>query len=166
MEKSIKMSLATAREMYKSEFNSKSIKDWLLENFTEDELNPKELVKSWEDSFKGGVYINTNSFLLETNIITDKNEHKNIFRTKKEANAYGIVAAQLSQIVADANGDWIADWSNYNTQNKYCINYYRERLTIMTYYSTRCQFPMKSLEIAKACLDKHCDLWEQFYMIK
>lgn len=160
------MSLETARELYKIEGNKK----WILENFSEEELFPKELVKSWRESIhrKAGYYIDSRISEIK-NLVSPNNEpqNHNVFRTKKEANAYGLVAAQLSQIIADANGDWEPDWKNVY-QSKFIIepNGDATGFNIIAYGRRRQHFPMKSREIAEACLEKHCDLWEQFYMIK
>lgn len=122
-----------------------------------------ELVKSWEDAFNGeGYWIDSDSIIFHTNELKTKGFKKNIFRTKAQAKS-ALAFAQLLHIVTDANGDWIVDWKN--NEDKFVINYQENKAVIEIWNNLIQPLPMKSEEIAKACLEKHRTLWEDFWMI-
>lgn len=124
--KQVFLSLETAKEMYKS--SDKAIKQFALDNFTKEELEAKELPKTWEelrmikgyfihsDVSKVSSYVNTTLF--------DKNKYKykwkNIFPTKELAEA-SLALAQLLQLRDVYNGDWKVDLNNKPNEERFII---------------------------------------------
>lgn len=114
MEKTIKMSLETARQWMKK-IKNKTITDdspeslitsMILENFTKEELEGKEGF-TWEESFKPGYVIETNHAKLRVDIKkcsnpAAQNHFKDQFATEKQALA-ALAFAQLSHIVNKYN---------------------------------------------------------------
>ena len=136
----------------------------VLDLWFEPVYKPTELVKSWWESFNGkGWFIDTSSQIEFRENLKKHNYNNNIFKTEAQAKS-ALAFAQLSHIVADANGDWVADWFDQR-QNKYVVELSRNNLISTYYCSTKQLLPMKSEEIADACLEKHRTLWENFWMI-
>lgn len=106
MEKIIKMSLETARKFWKDD-KAEPLKQWLLENFTKEELEQKEGFV-WEDCYPlTGFYFDNKP---ESGIIQQVsgksllfvNCNKHVYKTEAQAKA-AIAFAQLSHIVAKYN---------------------------------------------------------------
>jgi hypothetical protein len=170
-EKVIKMSLESARIFY-SKYPDGPISDWLLENFTKEELEPKQGF-TWEDSFCGdGFYIGTDSQIRHAKgSVCDL--AKNIFKTREQAES-ALAFAQLTHIVAKYN------------EGKKPLN--MGPLSLPTYFFI---FPTSSgkleyakymnesedgpdsvmlkfnrREDAKTSLEANRELWEQYWMTK
>lgn len=106
MKKQIEMSLETARNIYKDVHNrtdlgSANFTNWLLENFTKEELEGKKGF-TWEESF------NKEGFTIEGGKINHRiSLHngvscKEMFKTKEQAES-ALAFAQLSHIVPKYN---------------------------------------------------------------
>lgn len=105
MEKQIKMSLETARKMYEhnKNYGYEPLLDFLLENFTKEELEGGGGY-AWEDSFNGGgVYINSTSEIIKVGPSFTKSKiNKSVFKTESHAKS-ALAFAQLSYIVDKYN---------------------------------------------------------------
>lgn len=127
-------------------------------------ISPTELVKSWEDAYKSNGYIiNSENKISQVDWIGLPSLSKRVFKAKAQAKS-ALAFAQLSHIVADANGDWVANFEDYN-QDKYVIVAERNKVVGLTYGYNNNPLPMKSEEIRDTCLEKHRILWEDFWMI-
>jgi len=130
--KQVFLSLETAKIMWKEElkkFNSSLSSEntptmlFLLDNFTKDKLEAKELPKTWEElkTIKG-YYVDDKSELSKVNIhnamTVDMN--KNIFPTKELAEA-SLALAQLLQLRDVYNGNWKVDLNNKPNEMRYII---------------------------------------------
>jgi len=105
MEKTLKMSVETARKFYQECINNNwsGITDLLLENFTKEELEPKKGF-TWEESFSGeGFCLRLDdSSIIKYGACTPNEHNKNIFKTEKQAKS-ALAFSQLSHIVAKMN---------------------------------------------------------------
>jgi len=125
--KQVFISLDTARKMWKGlSLNitigkKDSIRLFLLDNFTKEELEAKELPKSWEELKKiEGYYINTYSITTGQGFGTSTESSKNVFPTKELAEA-SLALAQLLQLRDVYNGDWKVDLNNRPNEATYWI---------------------------------------------
>jgi hypothetical protein len=118
----------------------------------------KELPKSWEElGVIGGywVYYNSTTIHDEDKIISD---HKNIFKTKAQAQA-SIALAQLSQLRDVYRQGWKPDWKN--TDTKHAVIKLNEILTT-SFESCYPKFlSFQSREIAEQFLKNFKDLVEE-----
>lgn len=120
------LSLETARKMWKESVNvspsNLAIEYFLLENYTREELEAKELPKTFEEignSIKS-YYIDNCSRIINNLSRGDKFKNKNVFPTKELANA-SLALAQLLQLRDVYNGDWKVDLNNRPNETVYCI---------------------------------------------
>lgn len=163
MEKQIKMSLETAREIYRDRNLTNSIMlQWLLENFTKEELEGKKGF-TWEESFNGkGWYIGIDGFIYKDGLLTTIHQNRNHFKTKEQAES-ALAFAQLTHIVAKSNSERIGSWLYSIVPDQItgklkvceCIN----------------KFAYKGLTFleekdAKQSLITNKELWEKYWMIK
>ncbi len=181
MEKQIKMSLTTAREIYKQLTDMRVIDKsgeatlsrnqtpneallqlWLLENFTKEELEEKKGF-SWEDSFDGdGYYISPNSDVIKTTCNHTEKHCKNIFKTREQAES-ALAFAQLTHICAKYNNHPTNPEQKYlNTilciNNRLVCNEYHHNQKLPLFFYTR--------ENAKTSMEVNRELWEKYHMIK
>jgi hypothetical protein len=115
MKKQIELSIEQAREWYN---DPEGFKKTLIANFSKEELEKKQLPKSWEElRYVNGWYVTSASRinLFDANAIYSA---KNTFATQKQAES-ALARAQLSQLMKVYNGDWEADWRNF--EYKYII---------------------------------------------
>ena len=119
--KQVFLSLETAKKMWKEECELQNVTKtstqlFLLDNFTKEELEAKELPKTWKELniLKGGWYI-TNSADVECIRDTEDNStsdlNKNVFPTKELAEA-SLALTQLLQLKDVYNGDWKINSNN------------------------------------------------------
>jgi len=165
--KSIKVSLDTAREMYKdlcsrSDIASVNFKNWLLENFTKEELEPKKGF-TWEDSFNGnGWWISADGEVKSNNTTVSPIDcNKNVFKTREQAES-ALAFAQLSHIVEKYNhGKAKPIWM-------FTVSIYKSKLEVNTTDNDRPNFHLCffNLEDAETSLKVNRSLWEQYWMIK
>ena len=168
MEKQIKMSLETAREMYR-DLNmcpSTHLRNLLEDNFTKEELEGKKGF-TWEDSFSGsGWYIDNTSNVHEVKIdVYPKvlSFNKNVFKTKEQAES-ALAFAQLSHIVPMYNNHP----THPSHKDYYCIMstgdklwirkvVNKEHITTLFFYNE---------ENAATSLEVNKELWEKYHMIQ
>lgn len=120
-------------------------------------------VKTWDDlKILSGYYISTDSEVLEVYNYDIYNHNKNVCFTKKQALS-NLAFAQLSQIIAETNGDWIADYDD--NKIKYTINRFKNQITKCNshiYYFPLC---FKTEELRDFSFINHSDLWKQYYQL-
>ena len=118
MEKQITLSQEQARDFYKDPEGFKKI---LEANFSKEQLEKKQLPKSWEElEVLRGFYVDNRSSIIQTNGVWGLfNHHHNIYATEKQAKS-ALTKAQLSQLMKVYNGGVELDWEDEN-QIKYCI---------------------------------------------
>lgn len=136
----------------------------ILAAFTSDELKPKpKFPKRWEDLGRvKGFYVCDSPKLVEEYEGGSIAANKTLFSTEQQARSFGIVAAQLSQLMKVYRGEWLPDWSDDTKKWViYCDG--KEGLnatnTIAIYYFL--SFPTR--EIADQFLTDHRELIEEFY---
>ena len=154
--KQANLTLETARELYKQGGASKS---FALDNYSEEELNKKELPKTWEECFKGGWYVSGASHIVrQDEVITHKDE-KNVVRT--EAQAKGIVAlTQLLQCRDEYRGEWKPDWENIG-QGKWCIDFHYDKTCVKNWSYIARLFSFETREQAEAFATNFEDLLKE-----
>lgn len=125
--KQVFLSLETARQMWKSESklngsHDTSTKLFLLDNFTKEELEAKELPKTYSElGILSGYRIKEDcriSGLIQINHSYYTN--RNIFPTKELAEA-SLALSQLLQLRDVYNGDWKIDLNNKPNEDIYII---------------------------------------------
>jgi hypothetical protein len=166
MEKQIKMSLETARELYKQCVDNPALsnavyKNWLLETFTPEELEGKKGF-TWEESFSGsGFYLNIQSKCLKTADVSTSNTNKNVFKTKKQALS-ALAFAQLSHIVAKYNEGKQRGINGYFS----VIRMESGELALIRTYNLRGQgLEFCNEDDALLSLEVNKELWEQYWGI-
>ena len=126
MKKQIELTLEQAQALYKKN----SVMDTLLlANFTKEELEKKQLPKSWHGLVRiEGYYINNSGVIMKTTIVgsTQNDYNKIIYATLSQARS-ALAKAQLSQLMKAYNGECKADWTNVYT-NKYTISRMKNEL--------------------------------------
>jgi hypothetical protein len=167
MEKQIKMSLETARELYQFECLKENstctpTAKWLLENFTKEELEGKKGF-TWEESFNGGgFYIKEANAKLGqvTNYVPSEGcSAINVFKTKEDAES-ALAYAQLTHICAKYN-----EGKFYNRENYFTIINIGNRLSCDTTTETPILYFYKSEDMITS-LDVNRELWEKYCKIK
>ncbi len=123
--KQVFLSLETAKQMWKDSKLNSSLIDFLLDNFTKEELEAKELPKTWEQLNEvNGFFINTQSNIGAANRVPTSYQSKNTFPTKELAEA-SLALSQLLQLRDVYNGDWKIDLNDrpvevlYTIRNRY-----------------------------------------------
>lgn len=161
MTKQITLTPEQAREM----LGKDAAMDQLIRaNFTDEELNPKpKYPKRWEDvDVLGGYYVDATSEVEQLKHRLYGTSDASTFTTEQQARSFGVVAAQLSQLMKVYRGEWVPDWGD---DTKKCVIYCdgKEGLnatnTIAIYYFL--SFPTR--EIADQFLTDHRELIEEFY---
>lgn len=116
MSKQVELPLDVAKEMYTH--GSIALSKFALANYTKEELEAKELPKTWKDlEIISGYAVNLNS----ASIFHDGSNadcNRNVFATKEQAEAV-IAMAQLSQLMKVYHNGWSPNWDGPGT--KYCI---------------------------------------------
>lgn len=142
--KQVELSLETAKEMYNS--NIHGLKQFALENYSKEELEAKQLPKTWEKLKKVTGSFITRFSEIEDSIRFDTDENnKNIFATREQAKA-SIAMAQLSQLMQVYNDGWVPDWKN-DQESKYVISFENNKLVRITYWNLNKFLAFKTLEI-------------------
>lgn len=89
-------------------------------------MEAKELPKSWEDLMGvSGCYVDSNSKVDVFKGCFAKEETKNVFPTRAEAEAC-LALSQLCQLRDRYNGGWKPDWNNVN--EKYIIYFHADKI--------------------------------------
>ena len=110
------------------------------------ELKVKSLPKKWEDLKEiSGFFVDIFSDIESNGQDKVCYENKNIFYTKKQARS-ALAMAQLSQLMAAYNGDWVADWGDFE-QKKYIIERVKNKINKngTTFYYTFLSFKTSEL---------------------
>ena len=170
----ITMSLETAKELYKdlctrTDIASVNFKNWLLENFTKEELEPvvvpepKKEGFTWEDSFGPGFVIGENRAKLKVEIVKCSNKvaqdhFMNQFRTEKQALS-ALAFAQLSHICAKYNEGKKPEAKQYTV-----VCWKEEGLAVFQKSEMVCHLPFCTKEDAETSLRVNRELWEQYWM--
>ena len=145
-----------------------------LDNLTEQErkewieklqaVDIKKPVKRWEHLGKiNGFYINAFSNIKPAFNRSVEIHNKNLFKTDKQALS-SLAYAQLTQLMADVNGDWDADWTN-SIRDRWCIDAQSGELWVEVYDISHCFLAFPTEEIAEEFLENHRELIEQFYQL-
>lgn len=132
--KQVFLSLETARKMWKAERSvNEPLRSFLLDNYTEEELEAKELPKTWEELGKvKGYYVNSGRATVEFADYSTLPGMKSVFPTKELAEA-SLALAQLLQLRDVYNGDWKVDVHSKPNENRWIIyNLYNEVATSCT----------------------------------
>ena len=142
--KQVNLSLETAKQMYFS--GNQALKAFALENYSKEELEKKELPKTWEElESVDGYYITAIADVKYTKTSQIGNKNKDIFKTEEQAKA-AIAMAQLSQLMHVYNDGWVADWKNTN-EYKYCLFFHSNKIIKATFSDARCFLAFKTSEI-------------------
>lgn len=156
--KKLTITLETAKEMYKQ--CDQSIKALLLENFTKEELEEKELPKSWEDLIcVNGYYITEDSTVEEVypnQACTHLN--RNIWPTKEYAEA-SLALAQLLQLRDTYNDGDVLDFKN--DIEKYVIFNFKEKPITKYAYKSNHILCFKTEKLRDIFLENHSGLITQ-----
>jgi hypothetical protein len=119
----------------------------------------KELPKSWEELEQiQGCWVQSNSTLFYDKRETIASEHKNVFKTKEQAQA-SIALAQLSQLRDVYRQGWRPDWGDES--EKYVIKKVGQKLKIYDCRATIHFLSFQSEEIAEQFLNNFKDLIEE-----
>lgn len=120
--------------------------------------------KKWEDFGRvSGWFVGYDSNISSHSSIVAYTYDRNVFPTKKEANAYGLALPQLLQWRDKVNGDWKADWSN-DTEAKHCIVQIGNIIGLVTLYYIYAPLHFGTIEIAEQFLKDHKSLIEQLIL--
>jgi hypothetical protein len=125
----------------------------------------KGLSKSWTDL--GGIkgyYLTDLSDIQEEASSSAMMTDRNIFATKEQAES-SRAYAMLTQLMKEANGDWVADWRD-GDQAKYVLVAKEDTLESPMHLYTQEFIALKSDAILEEFLANHEDLIKTFYQIK
>lgn len=162
MKKTIELSLEQARDWY-NDTTSLVIKRLLVSNFSKEELEKKELPKSWEELkvIKGFSVTLFSSISVCGSSKTTGDCKKNIYATEKQAKS-ALAMAQLSQLMAVYNDGWEANWNNIN-QYKFCIGRFESRLNVNWYSGAYHFIAFKTAEIRDEFLKNFEPLIKEYF---
>ena len=154
-ERTIKISLETAKEWYKG--NNNALKELALQAFTEKELQPITCVRSWEDFCKK--YNRNNEYFINQfsevtsvshfcNYPRDSKVDKNLLATKEDSEAF-LALMQLKRLRDQwwKALDWKPDYTNYNC--KYAIKINENKIVIDKDFSYQRFLAFSTKEIAE-----------------
>lgn len=167
-EKVIKMTLETARELYKSfgDVDGNTVRKFLFDNFTKEELEGKKGY-TWEKSFTpDGFYIGIGSDVIPSrgDLLNPVPSNRNVFRKQKQALS-ALAFAQLSHIVAKMNEGKEFDnellWSvEVDRKDRHNVN-----LVVCDFATHGKHIAFCAEEDARISLEMNRALWEQFWML-
>ncbi len=155
--KPVFLSLETAKEMYNNP--NDSLRKFALENFTKEELEAKELPKSFKElKLLHGYFIDGASQILLHTGNHSHLFHKNVFPTKELAEA-SLALSQLLQLRDIYNGDWKVDLNNEGEITRHSI-YNRYNQISKTSYSggTNACLSFKSEDLRDQFVENFKDL--------
>jgi len=126
------------------------------------EIKPSKVVDSW-DKLKEieGFYVNALSDIKQEPKLINHVQHKNVFKTQKQAES-ALAYAQLTQLMADC-GDCDVDWTRY--YDKYCIVGYSSKVMSDNYAMTLCFLAFNTENIRDEFMLKHEALIKTFYQL-
>ena len=119
----------------------------------------RELPKKWQDLVGvNGCYVDSNSKVEVFKGCFAKEETKNVFPTKEEAEAC-LALAQLCQLRDRYNDGWKPDWNN-GKEYKYSIVINHGRPFVETYFNVQKVLSFKTEELRDKFLENFRDLIE------
>lgn len=169
MEKTIKMSLETARKLWKECIANDwiGIADALRENFTKEELEGKKGF-TWEESFNGsGYYICDRGTILGIGNSDNSSLSRVVYKTYKQALS-ALAFAQLTHIVDKYNRDenrGAVTWDGYFHLILLDQNDTLFILRTSIKRSNTVDIAFNFEKDAKTSLEVNRELWEQYYML-
>ena len=117
-------------------------------------LEPIDKVKQWEDLGEiSGCRTSESSQLMQLRAFKCGKNDRNIFKTVEQAKA-SIAVAQLTQLLAEFNGDWVADWENNNVHKHVILNS-EEGLIVAYFMDTSSILAFPTAERAELFLKHH-----------
>jgi len=169
-ERTLKMSLETAKKLYKQCIDNPALsnevyKNWLLQNFTKEELEGNKRY-TWEESYApGGYYICSDPCNLSVKRVINMGKHnhfKSVYKTEKQALS-ALAFAQLSHICVKYNSNVER---NISTNEYWMITAYNgSDLGINSYTKNTFQLGFYRWEDAKTSMETNTTLWKQFWML-
>jgi len=167
MKKQIELTLAQAREIYGK---SNEVDAFLLQKFSEKDLVPPKLPKTWEElqdlKEVNGFFI-TSDATIKADDGFDKNTDINNFFTKQLAKS-ALAMAQLSQLMAVYNGNWVPNWfsSMHTVENtKYCICRYNNNIETKEYQTRWAFLAFETAENRDEFLKNFYPLIRDYFML-
>lgn len=154
--KNVTLSLETARQMYLS--SDASVKQFALDNYTKEELEKKELPKTWEElKTVKGYYINEDSVIknFEGSAVPF---NENLFPTIELTEA-ALALAQLLQLRDRYNGGWVPNYADTN-EPKFVVSLYKNELEPSSAYLSNHTFSFKTQKLRDEFMKNFRDLLE------
>lgn len=112
----------------------------------------REFPKSWEDLKNiGGYYVSSQSDIKYCYENCQDSINKNVFPTKREAEAC-LALAQLCQLRDRYNGGWKPDWKD-DGEIKYCIEFFKGKIEKEYHYITKRVLCFKTRELRDKFLE-------------
>jgi hypothetical protein len=162
MKKTIELSLEQAREWYN---DPEGFKKTLIANFSKEELEKKQLPKSWEELQNiTGWFVNSYAGIEKSSLFTEDTyeSDKNIFATQKQAES-ALAKAQLSQLMKAYSENSIEiDWNN-TSQKKYSIRRHKNELIIDFNYNYYNFLSFPTAELRDEFFKNFQDLIKTYY---
>lgn len=127
------------------------------------EMEIEKPAQKWsEGGAIDGYYVNALSKIIPLNNYYRNDDSKNTFKTKAQAESI-LAYAQLTQLMAEVNGDWESSLSEYVE----CISTYNNKLvgrevSTLSYYEPMC---FKTAEIRDKFLADHQELLKTYFQI-
>jgi len=113
---------------------------------------------AWEDlGTVSGWYVASISQVKEVEGANAIGLHRNIYATKEQAEAFGIAAPQLTQLVKDMRGGWEPDWYDGST-NKYVPSINKEGIFIEVFTWSAHPFALPTRELCLYFINLHSEL--------
>lgn len=134
--KQVFLSLETAKKMWKeakkTNIGDNSIQLFLLDNYSREELEAKELPKTFKDlKLLHGYFVDGASQIVLHTSNHSHLFHKNVFPTKELAEA-SLALSQLLQLRDVYNGNWKVDLNNRPNETRYIIRNITNEIEIGT----------------------------------
>jgi hypothetical protein len=158
MEKTLVLTEEQARQIYKY---PDRIKQLLLTNFSREELEKGELVKSWCDlKLINDFYVGSDSKIIPTHSLPTITHHSNVFATERQARSV-LAQAQLSQLMKAYNGDWEPIWDGEN--DIYVIHRFDDKILLGCNSDTYCFLSFKTAELRDEFYDNFQGLLHDYF---
>jgi len=158
--KIVVLPIEIAKKMYLTS-KDESVREFALSNYSKEELEAKELPKSWEElkqvtgcaiDMNSDLYICNNKTTYKTN-----SSNRNIFPTKSLAEAV-LALSQLLQLREVYRNGWVPDYDEYYLKYSVISNKNNLRVDSVTHYNRI--FTFQSKEIAQQFLSNFEELLE------
>lgn len=153
------ITLEKAKEIYGK---NKELDIILEETFSKEKLTKREIKSFYDLKIISGYYINNYFGVSFIKDITTSPYRRSVFATESQAKS-ALSMAQLSHLMKEANGDWIANW--INKEIKYCIYRFNNvaKVTMETMFYNFLAF--KSAEIRDEFFLNHETLIKEYFEI-